>query len=68
LIERYTTLPYDEVLKRNAGQMANAVKHAEVQNNQKAQLISWSWYFLIAGLSLVVLFLVIFTANGVETQ
>lgn len=26
LIERYTTLPYDEVLKRNAGQMANSVK------------------------------------------
>jgi hypothetical protein len=68
LIERYTTLPYDEVLKRNAGEMANAVKHAEVQNNRKAQLISWSWYFLIAGLSLVVLFIILFTASGVDVQ
>jgi hypothetical protein len=68
LIEKYTTLPHEEVLKRNAGEMANAVKHAEVQNNRKAQLISWSWYFLIVGLSLVVLFIVLLTAIGVDVQ
>jgi hypothetical protein len=58
--------PYDKVLKRNAGEMANAVKHAEAQNNHKARLISWSWYFLIAGLGLVVVFIILFTTNGVD--
>jgi len=51
LIKRYTTLPYDEVLKRNAGEMANAVMQIENQNNYKSRPVKWSWYLLIIGLT-----------------
>jgi hypothetical protein len=64
LIENYTNLPYDDVLKRNAGEMANAVVQIEKQNNHKARLIKWSWYMLIIGLATVLLFMVIFTSIG----
>ncbi len=64
LIEKYTTLPYDEVLKRNAGEMANAVIQVERQNNRKAKLINWSWYLLIGGLSMILVFIITFTING----
>ena len=40
LLRKFVTLPYDKVLRTTAVAMANAVKHAEAQNNHKAQLIS----------------------------
>jgi hypothetical protein len=64
LIKHYTTLPYDEVLKRNAGEMANAVMQIENQNNYKARLVKWSWYLLIIGLTTVLLFMIAFTIGG----
>jgi hypothetical protein len=68
LLDEYTNRPYEEILTTSSVEMAKAVKHAEEQNNHKAQLISWSWYFLIAGLSLLVLFIVLLTATGADTQ
>jgi hypothetical protein len=64
LIRNYTSLPYTEVLKRNAGEMANAVMQIEKQNNHKARLVKWSWYLLIIGLATVLLFMIIFTISG----
>jgi hypothetical protein len=42
LIKEYMILPYDDVLKRNAGGMVNAVTVEEKQNNRKAKFIQWS--------------------------
>jgi hypothetical protein len=61
LIERYTELSYDEVLKRNAGEMAKSVADSEKQNNTKAKLIEWSWLLLISGL--VIMFISIILSN-----
>ncbi len=58
---KYTSLPYSEVLQRNAGEMRKAVERAEVQNEQKAKLIELSWYLLISGLALVFIFLLLST-------
>jgi hypothetical protein len=67
-LDEYTNRRYEEVLTTSSVEMARAVKHTEEQNNHKAQLISWSWYFLIIGLSLVVLFIILFTASGADAQ
>lgn len=64
LIREYTKRPYEEVLKRNAGEMANAVMQIEKQNNRKAKLINGSWYLLIIGLTIVLLFIIVFTLSG----
>jgi len=64
LISDYVTLPYTEVLQRNAGEMAKAVIKTEEQNNNKAKLIEWSWYLLIAGLSIVFASVIVFSATG----
>jgi hypothetical protein len=61
LIDDYTLLPYSEVLQRNAGEMAKAVGNSEKRNNSKARLIEWSWYFLIAGLTVVFTSVIFFT-------
>ena len=50
LIERYTELSYEEVLKRNAGEMAKSVTDSEKQNNTKGRYIEYSWALLILGL------------------
>jgi hypothetical protein len=60
LIEKYTTKSYDEVLKRNAGEMAKAVAFSEVQNNNKAKLIEYSWYCLLIGLTLIFIFMLFY--------
>jgi MFS family permease len=62
LLEEYTSKPFSEVLKPNAVEMANAVSDAEKKNGSKADLINWSWYFLIAGLALMLVFLLIYTS------
>lgn len=64
VIKEYTKLRYDEVLQRNAGEMAKVVSDSENKNNRKAHLINYSWYFLIAGLSLVFIFVIAFIAAG----
>ncbi len=64
LIDNYTSLPYDEVLKRNAGEMANVVTEMEITNNKKARLINTSWYLLISGLSVVFIFIILFILTG----
>ena len=63
LIDDYTLLPYSEVLQRNAGEMAKAVVNSEQKNNNKAKSIEGSWYFLIAGLSIVFLSVIIFRTS-----
>ena len=55
LIKKYTVLPYSEVLKRNAGEMAKVVDDTKTLNNNKAKLIDISWYFLISGLLMVLI-------------
>lgn len=64
LITKYVTAPYEEVLKRNAGEMAKAVINSEIQNDTKAKLIEWSWYLLISGLSMVFIFVFAYTMIG----
>lgn len=64
LISDYITLPYSEVLQRNAVEMANAVSNAEKQNNSKGKLIEWSWYLLISGLSIVFAAVLILSISG----
>jgi Na+/phosphate symporter len=61
LRQEYTKLAYGEVLRRNAGEMINAVMDAEKKNNKKAQLIGWSWYCLVGGL-IIVLASIVFPA------
>jgi hypothetical protein len=68
LKEDYINAPYLDVLQKSATAMAEAVKDAERQNNQKAKLIDRSWYFLIAGLTLAVLFIILFIASGAEFE
>jgi hypothetical protein len=55
LIKKYTVLPYSEVLKRNAGEMAKVVNDTKTLNHYKAKLIDISWYFLISGLLIVLI-------------
>jgi hypothetical protein len=57
-------LPYSEVLQRNAGEMAKAVSTAEKQNNSKAKLIEWSWYLLIAGLTILFASVLVLNVSG----
>lgn len=64
LIQKYTTLPYSVVLRRNAGELVKAVEKAEQQNKEKARLINLSWTFLIAGLSIVFIFYVLVVTLG----
>jgi hypothetical protein len=64
LISDYVTLPCSEVLRRNAGEMAKAVSKTEEQNNSKAKFIEWSWYLLIAGLSIMFACAMIFAVTG----
>jgi hypothetical protein len=66
LLESYTTQPYDVVLKTNAATMAEAICDIEVQNNEKALYINRCWYFLIGGLTLVLIFIILFTVSGAE--
>lgn len=58
---------YRSVIRANAGTMAEKVTHMEKTNNDKGELINWSWYFLLAGLGLVLVFVVIFSAIGTLT-
>ncbi|MGC2428715.1 MAG: hypothetical protein WA421_16900, partial [Nitrososphaeraceae archaeon] len=51
LLSKYTDRSYKEVLKRNAGQMTNAVEKAKRYSDRKAQFIQFSWFFVIMGLS-----------------
>jgi hypothetical protein len=44
--------------------MAKAVMKSELQNNNKAKFIEWSWYLLIAGLSIVFASVIVFSATG----
>ncbi len=55
LIEEYTKKdkPYDEVLKINAGEMAKSIEEMELQNNDKANHIHYSWLSFIIGLAIV---------------
>jgi hypothetical protein len=61
LINNYTTVPYDEVLKRNGGEMAKAVVDSVIQNDNKANLLRVSWYFLISGLCTMFIFVIAYT-------
>ncbi len=60
LIERYTELSYEEVLKRNAGEMAKSVRDSEKQNNTKARYLEYSWVLLILGLIITFISIIIF--------
>ncbi|HEX6294533.1 MAG TPA: hypothetical protein VFZ46_05210 [Nitrososphaeraceae archaeon] len=59
LIAKYTTLEYEEVLKRNAGEMAKAVLILEKNNDEKARFLILSWYSLISGLSILFIFIIV---------
>jgi hypothetical protein len=60
LIAKYTTLEYEEVLKRNAGEMAKAVLILEKNNDAKAKFLILSWYSLISGLSVLFIFIIVY--------
>jgi hypothetical protein len=60
LIAKYTTLEYEEVLKRNAGEMAKAVLILEKNNDEKAKFLILSWYSLISGLSVLFIFIIVY--------
>ena len=60
LIERYTELSYEEVLKRNAGEMAKSVTDSEKQNNAKARFLEYSWALLISGLIITFTSIILF--------
>lgn len=60
LIEQYTELSYEEVLKRNAGEMAKSVTDSEKQNNAKASFLEYSWALLISGLIITFISIILF--------
>jgi hypothetical protein len=66
LLEKYTSEPYDVVLKTNAATMADAISDIEAQNKEKAMYINRCWYFLICGLILVFVFVILFTVTGAK--
>jgi hypothetical protein len=68
LLEKYTDRPYQNVLRTNGATMAEAIKGFEKQNKDKADNINNSWKLLIAGLSIVFIFLMIFTFSGAAIQ
>lgn len=68
LIGKYATKEYSEVLQRNAGEMAKAVVYSEINNNNKARLIGWSWYSLISGLSVMFIFMLVYTLSKLVVQ
>ena len=59
LINEYTDKAYEEVLKRNAGEMAKAVIESQNQNENKAKFVKLSWNFLLVGLIIVFLAVII---------
>lgn len=63
LLKNYTTVPYSEVLRRNAGTMADAVEKAESHNANKARYIEFSWYSLLSGLILVFVFMILYVVG-----
>lgn len=60
LLAKYTNVEYEEVLRRNAGEMAKAVMISEKNNYKKAKFLTLSWYFLISGLSILFIFIIVF--------
>jgi hypothetical protein len=68
LRDEYTKLPYEEVLKRNAGEMVNAVVDTQKKNNTKAQMINWSWYCLVIGLAIVLVSVILLTMYGTTSS
>jgi hypothetical protein len=64
LIERYTELSYEEVLKRNAGEMAKSVTDSEKQNNVKGRYLEYSWMLLIVGLIITFASVILFNYSS----
>lgn len=60
LIAKYTKIKYEEVLQRNGGEMAKAVRISEKNNHEKAKFLILSWYALISGLSILFTFIIVF--------
>ena len=60
LIDKYTNIEYEEILRRTAGEMKKAVLSLEKNNNEKAKFITLSWYSLICGLSILFIFIIVF--------
>lgn len=61
---KYYSQPLRTVIRANAAVMAEAIKTIEKQNGSKAILINYSWYLLIAGLSMVLIFVIVFTTTS----
>jgi hypothetical protein len=55
---------YRTVIRRVGVQMVDAVEDNHKYNEKKAKWTLISWYFLIAGLTLIVIYAAIFTASG----
>jgi hypothetical protein len=64
LIENYSSAPTEEILKRTTGTMKNAVIDMEMKNDQKAKLIDLSWYYVIAGLIFISVFILMINVLG----
>jgi len=64
LKNNYLKSRYRSVIRSNLGTMAKTIDEMEKTNNNKGKLIDWSWYFLVIGLALILIFVIVFTATG----
>jgi len=68
LIKEYKDKPYSTVLKRTGATFASAIGDMEKQINDKAKFIHYSWYAIIVGLSLVLIFVIAAIIFGISVK
>ena len=64
-ILRDSAYKYRTVIRQGIMRMGEVVLEIEKKNNEKARIIAWSWYCLIAGLVGIFLYVIIFT-KGIQ--
>jgi hypothetical protein len=66
LLDYYTAKTHQELLRRNAATMANAVGVSERNNGNKARYTQWSWCSLLSGLVMVFIFMLLYILTGAK--
>ena len=55
---KVTESPYVEIIQNNIRELVKIIENNEKIIQEKAKIISYAWIFLIAGISLVIIFII----------
>ena len=64
LLKKYYNKKSIDIIRTISVEMAKAVNYSKQQNEDKARVIEISWYLLIAGLVVVFIFVIVYSAFG----